>query len=87
MTNAELTTLTAEVAAQIAARLEQNFQIIPMLTLDQTAEALGLSHEKVRKLCDAKELPFIRINKLYRIKPADVNAYLERNYHARKQQS
>ena len=81
MTASELTEITAAVAGALEERMLHHFQIMPMLTLDQTAQALGLSHEKVRMLCENKELPFIRINKLYRIKPADVNAYLEKHYH------
>lgn len=80
MTASEITKITAAVAGALEERMLHHFQIMPMLTLDQTAQALGISHEKVRLLCENKELPFIRINKLYRIKPADVNAYLEKHY-------
>lgn len=73
--------LITEVAARLADRLEKNFQIIPTLTLDQAAEAVGVSNEKMRQLCNEGKIPYIRMDRLYRIKPADVNRYLEENYH------
>ena len=73
--------LVTEVAARLADRLEKNFQIIPTLTLAQAAEAVGVSDEKMRQLCNEGKIPYIRMDRLYRIKPADVNRYLEENYH------
>ena len=75
------TDLATAIGAAIAERLEKNFQIIPTLTLDQAAEAIGVSNETMRKLCQERKIPFIRMDRLYRIKPADVNAWLESNYH------
>lgn len=79
MTRDEVSEMSAAIGAVVAEKLLRQFQVIPMLTLDQTAEALGVSHEKVRQLVDSGELPHIRLNKLYRIRPADVNAYLEKH--------
>ena len=79
MTASEVTELSAAIGAVVAEKMLRQFQVMPMLTLDQTAEALGVSNEKVRQLVDSGELPYIRMNKLYRIRPADVNAYLERH--------
>ena len=79
MTASEVTELSAAIGAVVAEKMLRQFQVIPMLTLDQTAEALGVSHEKVRQLVGSGELPYIRLNKLYRIRPADVNAYLEKH--------
>lgn len=76
--------LAVIIAAKITERLEMNFSVMPTLTLAQTAEALGISQEKTRQLCDRGEIPFIRMDRLYRIKPADINAYLEKNYHREK---
>ena len=73
--------LVTEVAARLADRLEKNFQIIPTLTLAQAAEAVGVSDEEMRQLCNEGKIPYIRMDRLYRIKPADVNRYLEENYH------
>lgn len=72
--------LAAVIAAKLSEQLEKNFQVIPTLTLSQAAEAVGVSDEKMRQLCNDGEIPFIRMDRLYRIKPADINAYLERNY-------
>ena len=85
MTAMEITDLTATVAAAVEERISRNFTVIPTLTLDQAAEALGISNEKMRILCNSGEIPFIRMDRLYRIKPADINAYLERNYHPIKE--
>ena len=85
MTTMEITDLTATVAAAVEERISRNFTVIPTLTLDQAAEALGISNEKMRILCNSGEIPFIRMDRLYRIKPADINAYLERNYHPIKE--
>lgn len=73
----EMATLIGD---RIAERMEARYQIMPMLTLDQAAKALDISIEKMRQLCNDGKIPFIRMDRLYRIKPADVNAYLEKNY-------
>lgn len=80
---AETKDLVAAVADELLARIEARFTVQPTLTLDQAAEALGVSLDKMRQLCQTGEIPHIRVDKFYRIKPADVNAYLERNYHRR----
>jgi excisionase family DNA binding protein len=76
--------LASAIADNLMARIEARFTVQPTLTLDQAATSLGLSVDKVRQLCTSGEIPHIRVDKFYRIKPADVNAYLERNYHHRK---
>ena len=75
--------LATVLAAQLAEEMSKHFQVIPTLTLEQAANALGVSCEKMRLLCQAGEIPYIKLDRLYRIKPADVNAYLERNYHGK----
>ena len=81
MNTHELTELSAAVAAALESRIMLNFQVIPMLTLDQAAKALGVSDEKMRQLCNEGQIPYIRMDRLYRLKPSDINAYLEKNYH------
>ena len=76
----EIIELTTIIAQKIAEKLQENFTIMPTLKLDQVAEQLGVSHEKVRELCLTGQIPYIKMDKLYRIKPSDVNAYLNRNY-------
>ena len=72
--------MAAVVAQKVYEKLAENFTIMPTYTLAQVAEVLGVSQEKVRELCVSGQLPHIKMDKLYRIKPADVNAYLNRNY-------
>lgn len=69
------------VAEALAERMERHFQIVPTFTLDQAAKMLGCSNEFLRKLCEAREIPHIKLGKLYRIKAIDLNNYLEKNYH------
>ena len=80
MLNADMVELAAEIAAKLEERIAARFQVQPMLTLDQAAEALGVSMEKARQMVQAGDIPYIRMDRLYRIKPGDINAYLERHY-------
>lgn len=73
--------LATEIAAAIATRLESNFRVMPTLTLEQAADELHISAEKMRQLCAKNEIPYIRMDRLYRIRPADINRYLEQRYH------
>ena len=79
------TQLIGEVAAVLEARIMRNFQIIPTLTLDQAAKAIGVSNETMRKLCKDKKIPHIKMDREYRLKPADVNNYLESLYNNTKE--
>ena len=80
MPETQIIDLAAIVAAKLTEHLEKNFQVIPMLTLAQAAEAVGVSDEKMRQLCNSGEIPFIKLDRLYRIKPSDINNYLESHY-------
>ena len=75
---------TAEMMACLAAnleeRLQRHFQVMPTVTLDQAAKALGVSGETMRKLCVEGKIPHIKLDHLYRIRPIDINNYLERHY-------
>ena len=84
MTPAEITELTTSVAASLEERIMRNFQVIPTLTLTQAAEALGVSTETMRKLCKDRKIPHIKMDREYRIKPADVNNYLESMYQTKE---
>ena len=79
MTNNDIELATV-IAAKLSERIERNFRVMPTLTLTEAAEALGVSDEKMRQLCAEGKIPYIRMDRLYRIKPADINAYLEANY-------
>ncbi|WP_176013632.1 helix-turn-helix domain-containing protein [Victivallis sp. Marseille-Q1083] len=73
--------LAVAIGDRIAERIESRFSVMPTLTLDQAAEALGVSNEKMRQLCNDGKIPFIRVDKFYRIKPGDINHYLNQHYH------
>ena len=73
--------LAIAIGDRIAERIESRFTVMPTLTLDQAAETLGVSNEKMRQLCSDGKIPFSRVDKFYRIKPGDINRYLEQNYH------
>lgn len=79
-TDPETLELATTIAAKLMEKLESNFQVMPTLTLSQAAEALGVSDEKMRQLCNERKIPYIRMDRLYRLKPTDINAYLEQNY-------
>lgn len=74
------TKILGEVAALLEERIMRNFQVIPTLTLAQAAEAIGISTETLRKLLKDKKIPHIKMDREYRIKPADINNYLDSMY-------
>lgn len=78
------TKILGEVAALLEERIMRNFQVMPTLTLTQAAEALGVSTETLRKLCKDRKIPHIKMDREYRIKPADVNNYLESMYQTKE---
>ena len=80
MTDIELGDLVSAVTASVEKRMLRHLTVMPMLTQEDTARALGVSSERVRQLNDSGEIPFIKMGRLVRIMPSDVNAYLERNY-------
>jgi excisionase family DNA binding protein len=49
-----------------------------MWTVAQTAAHLGFSEGGVRRLITQRKLPALRIGTIYRIDPADVNAFIQR---------
>lgn len=82
MLPSETIELTSLIADQIMQKLSANFKVQATLTLADAASEIGVGCETMRKLCDSGEIPHIRVGKFYRIKPSDINAFLERNYHA-----
>lgn len=79
------TQIVSEVAALLEERIMRNFQVIPTLTLAQAAEAMGVSTETLRKLLKDKKIPHIKMDREYRIKPADINRYLDSMYQQKKE--
>jgi excisionase family DNA binding protein len=49
-----------------------------MWTVPQTAAYLGFTESGVRKLITQRKLPALRIGTVYRIDPADVDAFITR---------
>lgn len=80
MSKTDLLEITNQIAARLFEKIQEQFTVMPTLTLTQAAEAIGVSQEKVRELCKSGKIPYIKVDKFYRIKPADVNAYLHSNY-------
>ena len=78
MTADEINTIAA-CADAVAARFERMLAVRATLTLAAAAKALGISEDGMKRLLDAGEIRHVRIGKLYRVFPEDVNAYLERN--------
>lgn len=48
-----------------------------LLTLEQVADLLQVSITQVRRLCYAGELKHMRHGKVYRVRPSDVEEYVE----------
>ena len=52
------------------------------LTVAEVAHALRVSNMTVYRLINAGELPSARVGRSYRIRPEDVDAYLQRSFNA-----
>jgi excisionase family DNA binding protein len=48
----------------------------PLLKVAEAAERLGVSRKKVCRLCKAGEIPYSWVGQTIRIKPSDLDAYL-----------
>jgi excisionase family DNA binding protein len=53
-----------------------------LLQVEQAAERLNISKWMIYKLIRSGELPHIKIGVAVRIKEADLEEYINRNYHA-----
>jgi excisionase family DNA binding protein len=47
-----------------------------LLTMDDLAERLGVSHRHVRRLVDERRIPFLKVGKFVRFDPAEVAKWL-----------
>ena len=47
-----------------------------LITMDELAERLGVSHRHVRRLVDERRLPFLRVGRFIRFNPAEVAEWL-----------
>ena len=65
------------IGGEIAARLEKHFVVEPTLTLEEAAKELKISITVMRQLCREKKIRAVRLDKSYRIRVRDLNAYLD----------
>lgn len=63
----------------IVAKLEEHITVQPTLTLAEAGRVLGVSSETVRGWCSSGKIPYIKVDKFYRIKPKDLNNFLNKN--------
>jgi excisionase family DNA binding protein len=48
-----------------------------LLSIDELAETLGVTHRHVRRLVDERRVPFLKVGKFVRFDPAAILAWLE----------
>ena len=77
MTDLITTSAAAEIAAAVAAEMRKYIQVEPTLTLDEAAKELHISVTIMRQLCRERRIRAIRLDKSYRIRVRDLNAYLD----------
>lgn len=51
----------------------------PLLSVNEAAQFLGVSRRQVYRLLELCDLPAVRVGERIRFRPADLDAYLERN--------
>jgi excisionase family DNA binding protein len=47
-----------------------------LLTIDELAERLGVTHRHVRRLVDESRVPYLKVGRLVRFNPAEVAEWL-----------
>ena len=50
-----------------------------LLTMDQLAQRLGVTHRHIRRLVDERRVPFLRVGRFIRFDAAEISAWLERS--------
>ena len=58
-----------------------------LLSIEEVAELLGLEYKSVYRLVRGGELVAARVGRVYRVSPADLSAYLERQKQAVRQET
>jgi len=48
-----------------------------LLTMDQLAERLGVTHRHVRRMVAERRVPFVRVGRFIRFDPAEISAWLD----------
>lgn len=79
--NPTTTLITADVAAimaaAVAAEMQKHFVVEPTVCLAEASKALGISEQVMRQLCREHRIRAIRLDKSWRIRVRDLNAYLD----------
>ncbi len=56
------------------------FDALPeLMTMDQLAERLGVTHRHVRRLVDERRVPFLRVGRFIRFDPTEIADWLNRS--------
>ena len=71
------TEIAAEIAAAVAAEMRKYVAVEPTLTLEEASKELRISVTVMRQMCRERRIPAIRLDKSYRIRVRDLNAYLD----------
>ena len=50
-----------------------------LMTIDQLAERLGVTHRHVRRLVDERRVPFLRVGRFIRFDPGEIADWLNRS--------
>jgi excisionase family DNA binding protein len=54
--------------------------VVPkLLTMDELAERLGVTHRHVRRLVAERRVPFLKVGRFVRFDPAKISAWLDSN--------
>lgn len=67
----------AQIAAAVAAEMRKYVAVEPTLNLAEAAGELGISVTVMRQMCRERKIPCVRLEKSYRIKVRDLNAFLD----------
>ena len=52
-------------------------EVLPqLLTMDQLAESLGVTHRHVRRLVAERRVPFLKVGRFIRFEPAEIVLWL-----------
>jgi len=59
--------------------LEQNNKVQTLLKATDVAERLGISRSLAYRLMQTNEIPTVKINSLVRVRPEDLETYIQTN--------
>jgi excisionase family DNA binding protein len=71
------TDAAAQIAAAIMAEVQKYVTVEPTLTLEEAAKEMKISVTVMRQLCRERKIRAVRLDKFYRIRVRDLNAYLD----------